>query len=238
MFSWIMIHSKIKYGFVLLIVTLFSSCNFGNYDSSHTVEQRLIFQQYYICFDQEKDIFSANACFTLNNPTGTSLKLTKDSKVIFNGKLLEGALRQDGIYYYSFSNSNMPNRFEFQYINNNNDTLLNNYAMRMFEIDAVNSEWSKKTGVFLKYDGIAFDDEEALLCILTQGQEVIANIDLDIPNRKSFFISPDYFETFPIGKYNAQFVRSYSSSKVNGMERGGNFECEYYSKVIPIVITN
>ena len=230
---------KIKYFLVLVMIILFASCYSKKYKSSDSVEQRLIFQQYRIRFDNEKSVFSANARFTLNNPAGISIKLAKESKVFFNQNPLEDSYRSEG-YEYSFqSDSELPEHFKFQYINNNNDTLTNKFLMKTFEIENPNhSSWSKNSGVFLTYTGQRFDDSEVLSCILFQDQETVTTIELALPNKKTFFISANYLSDIPNGKYNCQFVRSSLSSKVNGMERGGNFECEYYSKMILINLTN
>lgn len=230
---------KIKYFIVAVVVTLFVSCDSTKYKSSDRVEQRLIFQQYSIYFDQEKSVFWAKVCFTLNNPSGTSIKLAKGSKVFLNRNLLEGSFHDEKFYYSFQSDSKLPDHFEFQYINNDEDTLTNHFSMKTFEVENPNhTNWSKNSGVFLSYTGQIFGDDEALSCILFQNQEPVATIEIELSGKKSFFISPDYLSDIPEGKYNCRFVRSFSSSKITGMERGGNFECEYYSKMIPITLTN
>ena len=230
---------KIKYLFVLVVITLFFSCCSKKHQPSDRVEQRVVFQQYSIRFDHEKAAFLANARFTLNNPTGISIKLTKESKVFFNHHLLKESYHDEG-YEYSFqSDSKLPDQFEFQYVNNDCDTFTNKFFMKTFEIENPNfSSWHKNSRVFLTYVGQKFSDDETLFCVLYQNNELVTTIELGLPDRKNFYISADYFSDIPNGKYNCQFIRSFSSSKINGMERGGNFECEYYSKMVPISLMN
>ena len=227
-----------KFIFLFTGIVLLTSCHSDKYIKSDQIEQRIIFQLYSASYDAEKETLSILVTFKENNPTGTTIELTKQSSVSFNGEKLSGGFSEKEEYAYTIKKTGkLPSNLLFQYQNNDGKNFDNTLTINSFELKDVNSlTINKNQGAWMPFAGKSFFDDEALSLILFQNEEQIETLEIPIPSGKQISISPELLDHIALGTYSGQFSRTFYSSDVKSMDRGGWYETEYISKKIKINI--
>lgn len=224
--------------FFILLCFSIVSCKKKQYSDSDIVEQRLIFQHYTCTYDNETGTFFATAAFSLNNLSGNSLMLTKKSSVSLNDVVLEPQITALGSCVYSLEEQvAFPEFSVFQYVNNEDALFETEIKLVSFELkEPPPSRISKTTGINMLFNGDAFEEDEILSSLFYQNQELMFTIPVELNENKSLSLSPEELKDIPVGNYDIQWIRSYESSDVNSMDRGGWIERTYRSKMYNITI--
>lgn len=222
----------------LLIAFLALSCQTDQYLKSDQVEQRLIFQFYEASYDAENEFLSVVASFRENNPTGTTLELTKESRILLNGQTMKGTYSDEEGYLYRMEiKGPLPDNLTFLYHNNDSKEFQNRISISSFELkDITTLTIHKKRGAVIPFAGKRFTDDETLYCHFYRNGDVIETIELPVYSGSTVSISPDALSIITPGKYECRFSRIGYSSDVTSMDRGGQYETEYISKKIKINI--
>ncbi len=223
---------------ITAIAILFVSCQSDNYTLSDQVEQRLVFQQYHISYDANTELLHATARFSLNNPTGITLKLAKKSRINWNNEELSGKSTTDDGYIYTLNKKiPYPEKSTFEYINNDGKIFSNEPYIPFFEINESGTiSIDREKGAVLSYTGKKFREEELLFCSLFQNNELVSTFEPDIPEGKTITISTNVLYNLKPGNYTCRFTRSYSSSDIRALDRGGWYDSEYLSKTTDLKI--
>lgn len=225
--------------FILCVIFILSSCHSGKYKKSEKIEQRIIFQNYAVSYNAGTEILNVKASFTVNNPSGISLSLSDGSKILFNGKLLDGDYYdEEGYIYHDKFEGKLASELLFQYRNNDHAIFDNKLKINKFEIkNPENLVISKNIGAMLNFRGPAFSDDEVLLCTLLKGEKQVAALEPGIRSSEKVELTPELLINIPVGGYECYFTRTLTSSEVKSMDRGGWYSSEYISKRIKIIIT-
>ena len=222
----------------LVILILITSCDKSDSKASHQVEQRLVFQQYYASYNANEQLFKAQSSFKLNNPSGTSLHLTKNSKVEINGNLMEEDYAENSYVYLYQNSEEKPKKIAFSYLNNDEQLLTNEVAMPMFELKNKSGlTLAKSKGGQLAFEGAGFGDDEMLYFSVYRGNDRLYQLESNILSKNIVTIEPETLTEIAAGNYEIQFQRVYSSSMVNSLDRGGWIDVEYLSKKYKFTIT-
>lgn len=230
---------KIKCYHLILAATVFllAGCQSDNFTTSDKIEQRLIFQQYHIQYDSEKETLSAKVIFTENNPTGITVKLAKPSSISLNGIALEGDKTEDKSYFYSYSSEGeSPISLHFNYVNNTGISFANDLTLSFIEPEISKLKVSKQNGATIPFNGNCFLENELLYCSLSKGTEIAESISLESPENQTIHIYPEDIIDFEEGDYELRFHRFFHTMEIEGSERGGLIESEYISKIIKVTI--
>lgn len=220
---------------LMICVAIFSSCSSVETIKSDTIEQRLIFQQYFIQYNANDSTIEATAQFNVNNGAGASLKLTGKSCVTYNDEELKGTSnKSENTFQYTLhSDGALPQHSSFTYMNNDNQKFVNNIPVNRIELKAAKSVLSKTAKNTLAFNGQPLGDNETLECVITlrSNDENKYNFQCyqDTENPHMIVIFGEDIDA-PTGEYEMQFIRRNSSSEINAMERGGLWETEYLTK--------
>ena len=226
-----------------IFITLFQGCTSVETVKSDDVEQRIIFQQYFIHYDAADSTTIAIAKFNVNNGAGTALKLVSGSYVKYNGEKLSGeADKNDNTYQYTLRRHEaLESVNTFTYLNNDKQEFSNNVEINPFELQASQAELSKSDKNTLQFKGKPISENETIECVLTQQDNAENSYPLpcyqDNNNPQMIVIFGEDIDA-PAGKYSMQFVRRNSSSEISAMDRGGLWETEYLSKTVNVTIAN
>ena len=226
------------------LIIMLLSCNTVNYKMSNTIEQRIIFPQYQVQYDAQTRQFEATVSFTVDNPSGLSVKLSEKSSITFNGMPLN--LEQDDSlkrYFYRFTMDTLPKLLQFSYTNDEGTTFENNLSMNKLEINSGNTiTISKSVGAVLNYSGKSIvnndDTEETVSCQLYQQGKEPFYFTIDVFDNQQISIKNEMIYDVPTGKYECRFVREMSNSDIKAMDRGGLITSSYISKTYTLIITD
>lgn len=231
---------KVKFYYIIaaLMVLLIAGCQPKNYITSDKIEQRLLFQQYHIKYDAEKELLSTAISFTENNPAGRSVKLVKPSKISLNNIPLEDLRREDHSFGYFYENvEELPLTLSFNYSNGSDHSFMNEVVLHSIESEVPKITISKLNGATISYKGCDFSENELLYCSIAKETENDPEmISLESPENGKVKIYPDDIEDIEVGEYTLRLHRFFHSTEINGSERGGIIEGEYIAKSIKLTI--
>lgn len=230
---------NIELSIVFSMVLLMTACHSVKTTSTDDVEQRLIYQQYFVKYDAEEEMLTATAKFNLNNNSGEQLKLSRKSAVAFNGHGME-ATENNGAFFYQWEDElEMPKQFVFTYRNDEKQEFANNIILSQFELKDKKCHLSKAGSNELSFVGKAFTDSETLECIILQegafDDKSACSIFPFILDASTIRINGEDL-ALAEGEYEIYFIRRNSSTDLKAMDRGGIWESEYDSKKISVEI--
>ena len=232
---------KIIKGLCVIYSMLFvmTACHSVKTTSSDDVEQRLIFQQYFVKYDANEELLTATAKFALNNNSGEQLRLSRKSSVDFNGEDLEAMEAGDAFFYQWEDNVDFPKEFVFTYQNDDKRNFTNAVVLSKFELKDKKCQLSKAGLNELAFSGKAFTDSETLECVILQegafDDKSACSIFPVILDASTIRINGEDL-TLAAGEYEMYFIRRNSSTDIKAMDRGGLWESEYDSKKISVEI--
>ena len=231
--------TKLKRTFSLLIVSIgislcLAACHSGKYEKSDTVEQRIIFPQYSVIYDDATQSTTVSAVFSVNNPAGRSLCLSKPSSITCNGEKLNGKFDSESKQYtYSLPfNGQFIENIMFEYTNNNERVFRNDVALHKLDLGVDHLNISKSSDItHITFTGKHLSDEETvelylgddMISLMTQGNRIM--------------LSGEQFQEIADGVYDGVFVRTLLSSDIQSLDRGGSISAQYKTKKIKISIT-
>lgn len=225
---------------LLCAAALAGACSNVKTTSSDEVEQRIIFPQYFVHYDEETEALVASAKFNVNNAAGEVLKLVGHSEVKFNGKELSGeADAENNSYHYVLRlNGALPDTMTFSYENNDGELFVNAIHMTGLDLKEPAVELSKTSNTRYML-GRALGDNETMACVFISeddNEELLeVNCYTDSSNVRQVIVFAEDL-SLCAGKYRMRFVKRGSSTNVNAMDRGGSWETEFFSKKMNVEI--
>lgn len=220
--------------FYILIMMFCSGCHFGKYEKSNAIEQRIIFPQYSVVYNNETQSTLVTAVFSVNNPAGASLCLNEKSGVSCNGESLRGKFDND-LNQYAYTrqfDGQWIENWVFEYVNNEGQKFENPISVGKLDLGIETLNISKSSGITaLHFNGSPVSDEETIELMI--GDEVIGLM----ANGNQIVFSGDLFEDVAEGVYDGIFVRTSLTSNIKAMDRGGSISAQYKTKTIKISIT-
>lgn len=218
----------------ILIMTFCSGCHFGKYEKSDAVEQRIIFPQYSVVYNDESQSTIVSAIFSVNNPAGKSLCLNDKSSIACNGESLRGKYDNDldqYAYNRQFDGQWIEN-WAFEYINNDEQKFENAISVGKLDLGIETLNISKSAGItYLHFKGSQMTEEETIELMI--GDDAISLM----ASGNQIIFSGELFDDVAVGVYDGVFVRSHITSDIKAMDRGGSISAQYKTKKIKISIT-
>ena len=225
----------ISLSIISIVLTLcLAACRSGKYEKSDTVEQRIIFPQYAVTYDDEAHSMNVSAVFSVNNAAGPSLCLSRPSNITCNGEKLNGKFDSESKQYtYSLQfDGQLIENILFEYTNNDGEVFRNDVAIRKFDLGVDHLNISKSADIAqINFNGKPLTDDETIDLYL--GDEMISLV----TQGNRLVISGEQFSEIANGVYDGIFVRTLLSSDIFSMDRGGSISAQYKTKKIKISIT-
>ncbi|MBU0489127.1 MAG: hypothetical protein KKA07_18510 [Bacteroidetes bacterium] len=108
------------------LAILLTGCASTETAKSDAVKQSEIYQDYNIEYDAGSEELSVDVTFRFGGDKGTTLELSGDSKILFNGEELRSGTRFfGGAYYYDSFKGELPQTLTFEYTNNDGEKYVN-----------------------------------------------------------------------------------------------------------------
>lgn len=233
--------TKFKRTVSLLIVSIgislgLAACHSGKYEKSDSVEQRIIFPQYSVVYDDETQNTTVTAVFSVNNPAGKSLCLSESSAINCNGETMYGKYDSEAkqyVYSHQFDEK-FIDIILFEYTNNKGQIFRNDVAVNKFNLSVNQLTISKSANIaYINFNGKPLTDDETIELYLGSNDEMISLVSQG--NR--LVISGEQFNDIAEGVYDGIFVRTLLSSDIQSLDRGGSISAQYKTKKIKISIT-
>jgi len=215
----------------LLATVLLAGCQKKNtFTDSDKVDQKHIFQFYKAIYDAGSGKMAVTAVFHMNHRSGEKLHLTEPSKVIVNGQEME--INDQGDYTSSIGKyiQTLP----FEYTNNNSQQFKNSIITNTIAFKQENITLNKNKTTHIAIKAEPFMESESVSCTLTKKDETV-ELDFDFENGR-LTVTPDMLDPVQPGEYTARLVRKNYSSRLKGLDRGGEWESQYVSPSKKITI--
>ncbi|MEG1555989.1 MAG: hypothetical protein RR356_04605 [Bacteroidales bacterium] len=225
----------VRFIFFCLLLTGLVSCNSK---SSDQVEQRLIFPSYIVSYNAITENLTASATFQENNESGLFIRLSRKSKVTFNEiELKKSSTEKVKGISYMLTQHNMaqiPAKLNFVYVNDDGRSFSNHVILNTI---AINHSFvlGKQDHNIIKYIGKNIDENESLILHLHNDKN---SYELT-PNPlfgSTLELTADMLFDVEAGEYEAYFVRTYYSTNVEAMDRGGISCGKYESKKVKVTV--
>lgn len=219
----------------VFLITLFAILLFAvgckkkvSYVNSEKVVQENIFQYYKVSYQSESKQFTVKAVFTVDHQTGDIIRLTDNSKVLFNNDELSVTINETECLYEKKYDGELPATLLFNYTNNNDSTFTNKLILRPFEIKQENIILQKGEENAISFSGMEFGPLESVVCQLMQEGKETIEIEVS-PEEKEIIIYREFLDGIQPGNYTGYFIRKNYENDIQAMDRGGLWETEYIS---------
>ncbi len=217
---------KNLFAFVLVLASLLAGCSGVEYVESDQVEQNYIFQRYYIVYDAQKQLLTADVAFSVDNLSGSLVHLTSPSYLTCDD---EKVVFENGTYFLSRDCSTAPKRISFCYVDNDGKEYVNRFKIKSIDTKVNEISFSREQSSTVSFEGAKANDTERFFIVLEQdGKENIEIEANDAKGHQLIFEADDVF-AIPAGTYNAKLLRRYEGTNVCAADRGGIWTCESYS---------
>lgn len=213
----------------LLCILLLGGCGSKvPFELSKEVEQNRIFQSYKVEYHADTKAFSASAAFSIDNASGTAVKLS-GSSITLNDKELSWSRNGE----YTYSSTNLPKDVTFIYRNNKKKNFINKPTINELSIPQKSIILDKNIENTISVEGNKFEDQETVLLILVKNDE-ITEVET-YAEEHHVIIDTEFLATVKNGTYKAYFIRKNYSSDIQSTDRGGVWESSYFS--LPLQVT-
>lgn len=212
----------------------FTSCSSSV--SSSKVEQRIIFPHYHVLYDANSNSLMATVTFQTDNESGEYVKLSKSSKISFNQTSMQLKSDKERPSYYFFEQKGVesfPDAAVFEYSNDDEESFINKLHVKSVVISDITLQKSGTNTI--KYAGKPLNDDEELMLVLGKDGERI-EIQAEPVDGKMLLIDAASLRSVKPGKYEGYLVRTFYTTFVNAMDRGGVAETVYHSEIHTIIV--
>jgi len=231
-------HSFILPAVFMVIVFLLNGCGSTDVAESKDVSQSKIYQDYFICFNDDLEDYYCQVMFRFGGSGGTTLHISEPGSIQVNQTVMSGEKLILRGFAYTTNISKTTTNFEFLYTDINNQKLSNKATINPLIDINIPDSISKTHDNIITFGGNALGRNEKLVAKINGNGNTYASVETNIEKATSITLTPDILATLQPGTANIQFIRTIDKNLDETTELGGRIKSQYFSKkyVVKIVL--
>lgn len=220
----------------MAIVPYFSSCVSNEIADSDKVSQEEIYQTYRVTANRSDESLTAFASFRFGGSSGTTLRLTAGSNVLWNAQEMPADQNMFmGAFYEKKEKLELQNKHVFVFTDTEKKSYTNEIELMPAEPIDIPTEFSSKKSLTITWVGQALREGESITCNL-KDSTFTTSVRLDLMGANSITVKPEDWAKSKKGLINISLERTYKLSLPDATHLGGSIEASYISKSYPILI--
>jgi len=219
-----------------VIVLFFSACVSNEVADSDKVSQDEIYQTYRVTVDAAQQTVTGFASFRFGGASGTTLRLTAGSNVIWNDT--EMPLEENifmGAFYERGEKAELQSLHTFVFTDTGQKTYTNTVELMPAEPKDVPAEVNSSENTVISWVGQPLRQGEKMVCSL-RDSSFTSTVSIDLAGATSIQITPEDWNKTKKGLINISFERTYRQSLKEATHLGGSIEAKYISNSYPVIV--
>ncbi len=157
----------------LILTILLHNCASTDIEESQHVNQSRIYQNHRISISEDNNKAQAYSVFRFGGPTGTTLKLSKKSKVTLNGKKLKGGEQVFSGYVYNLAQMKLSDdyNYTFEFTDTVGTSYSNSISLAPISLKDAPEKMENTGEYIIKWEGSPVGSDEQVNLHLQYGQD-------------------------------------------------------------------
>ncbi len=225
----------------LFVLTLssFWACQSIEVEDVVNVNPGRVHQSLTVTYSENEEALSARAQFRFGGSTGTTLRLTNDCKVLFDGEEMGGneQFLQGMVYSTRSGGGFQPGRHEFSYHDLDGSTFANSVSLRSFGSIMVPQTIDVNEDAVITWTGESLVAGEEVSIYISGEKGKSASLTIKMTGANRVVLEPKHMKNLFDGPAELSLSRSTSQPVTEGTEVGGTISGIYKAKDLSLQIT-